>query len=180
MKADSPRDVHPIDFFVQKRLAETDLTPNAEADRATLLRRLSLDLTGLPPTPEQIDAFLADDSLDAYAKQVDRLLNSPQYGERWARWWLDAARYSDSDGYEKDLPRKQWPWRDWVIEALNNDLPYDQFIVEQLAGDLLPAAAQDERVATGFLRNGMVNEEGAIIAEEFRIEGLIDRIDCLG
>ncbi|MDG2207963.1 MAG: PSD1 and planctomycete cytochrome C domain-containing protein, partial [Pirellulales bacterium] len=180
VKADSPRDVHPIDFFVQKRLAETDLTPNAEADRATLLRRLSLDLTGLPPTPEQIDAFLADDTSDAYAKQVDRLLNSPQYGERWARWWLDAARYSDSDGYEKDLPRKQWPWRDWVIEALNNDLPYDQFIVEQLAGDLLPAAAQDERVATGFLRNGMVNEEGAIIAEEFRIEGLIDRIDCLG
>ncbi|MEC7696092.1 MAG: PSD1 and planctomycete cytochrome C domain-containing protein [Planctomycetota bacterium] len=180
VKAACPTDVHPIDFFVHQQLAATKLTPNPQADRATLLRRLSLDLTGLPPTPEQLDAFLADDAPDAYAKQVERLLQSPQYGERWARWWLDAARYSDSDGYEKDLPRKQWPWRDWVIEALNNDLPYDTFITEQLAGDLLPDAAQDEHVATGFLRNGMVNEEGAIIAEEFRMEGLIDRMDCLG
>ena len=180
VKAGCPNGVHPIDFFVKRQLATTDLVPSPRADRATLLRRLSLDLVGLPPTPEQLDAFLADNSPDAYEKQVEGLLQSPQYGERWARWWLDAARYSDSDGYEKDLPRKQWPWRDWVIEALNDDLPYDRFVIEQLAGDLVPDAAQAEHVATGFLRNGMVNEEGAVIAEEFRMEGLIDRMDCLG
>lgn len=179
-KAPHAANDHPIDFFVRQRQTNRGLTPNPTADRETLLRRLSLDLTGLPPSPEQIDAFLADQTPEAYQKQVDRLLASPQYGERWARWWLDAARYSDSDGYEKDLPRKQWPWRDWVIHAFNNDLPYDAFIVEQLAGDLLPDAEQNERVATGFLRNGMVNEEGAIIPEEFRIEALIDRMDCLG
>ncbi len=172
--------VHPIDFFVDQRRQQEGLAPNPVADRETLLRRLSLDLTGLPPTPEQIDQFLADNSSTAYQKQVERLLASPQYGERWARWWLDAARYADSDGYEKDLPRTQWPWRDWVIHALNKDLPYDEFIIHQLAGDLLPGAEQSERVATGFLRNGMVNEEGAIIPEEFRMEGLIDRMDCLG
>ncbi|MEK6249513.1 MAG: PSD1 and planctomycete cytochrome C domain-containing protein [Planctomycetales bacterium] len=171
---------HPIDYFVQARLRQEGLTPTAEEDRALLLRRLSLDLTGLPPTVEQLDAFLADKSSDAYENQVDRFLESPHYGERWARWWLDAARYADSDGYEKDLPRQQWPWRDWVIGALNRDLPYDQFIIEQIAGDLLPNATQDHRVATGFLRNSMVNEEGAIIAEEFRIEALVDRMDCIG
>lgn len=171
---------HPIDHFVQARLRQEGLTPAKQEDRALLLRRLSLDLTGLPPSVEQLDEFLADNSLDAYEKQVDRLLDSPHYGERWARWWLDAARYADSDGYEKDLPRQQWPWRDWVIGALNRDLPYNQFIIEQVAGDLLPEATQDQRVATGFLRNSMVNEEGAIIAEEFRIEGLVDRMDCLG
>ena len=169
-----------IDTFVGQRLKAEGLQPSPEADREMLLRRLSLDLTGLPPTIEEIDAFLNDTSADAYEKQVERLLASPHYGERWARWWLDAARYADSDGFEKDLPRQQWAWRDWVIESMNRDLPYDQFIVEQIAGDLLPDATQDQRVATGFLRNSMVNEEGAILAEEFRMEGLIDRMDCVG
>ena len=175
-----PTGHNPIDYLVRQRLAQEGLTPSPLADRTALLRRLSLDLTGLPPTIEEMDTFLADNSANAYQQQVERLLASPHYGERWARWWLDAARYADSDGYEKDLPRSQWPWRDWVINAFNRDLPYDQFITEQVAGDLLPDATQEQQVATGFLRNGMINEEGAIIAEEFRIEGLIDRMDCLG
>jgi hypothetical protein len=145
-----------------------------------LLRRLSLDLVGLPPSPQELDAFLNDPSPDAYEKQVDRLLASPHFGEKWARHWLDVARYADSNGYEKDMPRNQWAWRDWVINAINNDQPYDQFVVEQLAGDLLPNATQADRVATGFLRNGMVNEEGAILAEQFRMEGLFDRMDAIG
>ena len=169
-----------LDRFVLARLQKDGLSPSPEADRATLLRRLSLDLTGLPPSPQELDAFIADQAPDAYEKQVDRLLASEHYGEKWARHWLDAARYADSDGYEKDLPRKQHHWRDWVIRAFNRDLPYDQFVIEQLAGDLLPGATQDQRVATGFLRNGMVNEEGAIIAERFRLEGLFDRMDALG
>ena len=175
-----PANQNPIDYLVRQRLAKEGLSPSPLADRSALLRRLSLDLTGLPPTIEEMDAFLSDNSADAYQKQVERLLASPHYGERWARWWLDAARYADSDGYEKDLPRSQWPWRDWVINAFNRDLPYDQFITEQVAGDLLPDATQEQQVATGFLRNGMINEEGAINAEEFRMEGLIDRMDCLG
>lgn len=170
----------PIDAFVRARLELENIKPAPAADRPALLRRLSLDLTGLPPSPQELESFLNDSTPDAYSKQVDRLLASPHFGERWAQWWLDAARYSDSDGYEKDLPRQQWPWRDWVIQALNRDLPYDRFIVEQIAGDLLPNATQDQRTATGFLRNSMVNEEGAIIAEQFRTEGLIDRMDCLG
>lgn len=174
------KDRSPLDAFVRSRLDQEHLTPGTETDRASLLRRLSLDLTGLPPSLNELDAFLGDTAPDAYARQVERLLASPHYGERWAQWWLDAARYSDSDGYEKDLPRQQWPWRDWVIQALNRDLPYNQFVIEQVAGDLLPNATQDQRIATGFLRNSMVNEEGAIIAEQFRIEGLIDRMDCLG
>jgi hypothetical protein len=175
-----PADGHLVDTFVRARLKREKLSHAPEADRAVLLRRLSLDLIGLPPTIKELDAFLSDTSSDAYDKQVERLLASPHYGERWARWWLDAARYADSDGYEKDLPRQQWPWRDWVINALNHDMPYDRFIIEQFAGDLLPDATQDQRVATGFLRNSMVNEEGAIIAEEFRTEGVIDRMDCIG
>ncbi len=175
-----PQGEHVVDSFVHTKLKTEKLAPAPEAKRTALLRRLSLDLTGLPPTLQEVDAFLADKSPDAYEKQVERLLASPHYGERWARWWLDAARYADSDGYEKDLPRQQWAWRDWVIKAFNRDLPYDQFIIQQIAGDLLPNAGQDERVATGFLRNSMVNEEGAIIPEEFRIEGLVDRIDCVG
>ncbi len=171
---------HPIDKLVTARLAKEKLSLSRQADRATLLRRLSLDLTGIPPTPQELDNFLSDKSKDAYDKQVDRLLASPRFGEKWARHWLDAARYADSDGYEKDLPRRQSLWRDWVINAINRDLPYDQFIKEQLAGDLLPNATQDQKVATGFLRNGMVNEEGAIIAEQFRLEGLFDRMDCIG
>ena len=180
IRSEIPADGHLIDTHVRARLTQENLTPAPPADRAALLRRLSLDLIGLPPTIDEIDAFLADRSPQAYEKQVERLLASPHYGERWARWWMDAARYADSDGYEKDLPRKQWPWRDWVINSLNRDLPYDQFIIEQIAGDLLPDATQEQRVATGFLRNSMVNEEGAILAEEFRMEGLIDRMDCVG
>jgi len=127
-----------------------------------------------------VAAFLADESPNAFERQVDRLMASEHFGEKWARHWLDVARYADSDGYEKDLPRNQYLWRDWVINAINRDLPYDQFVIEQVAGDLLPDATQSQRVATGFLRNGMVNEEGAIIHEQFRMEGLFDRMDCLG
>ena len=169
-----------LDRFVLARLEKERLHPSSEAARAALLRRLSLDLTGLPPSPQELDAFLADTSADAYEKQADRLLTSPHFGEKWARHWLDVARYADSNGYEKDMPRSQWAWRDWVINAINRDMPYDRFVVEQLAGDLVPNATQDQRVATGFLRNGMVNEEGAILAEQFRMEGLFDRMDAIG
>jgi hypothetical protein len=169
-----------IDRFVHSRLEQEGLAPSRETDRSTLVRRLSLDLVGIPPSPEELKAFVQDASAEIYERQVDRLLASKHFGEKWARHWLDLARYADSDGYEKDLPRKQYLWRDWVINALNRDLPYNQFIIEQVAGDLLPDATQDNRVATGFLRNGMVNEEGAIIAEQFRLEGLFDRMDCLG
>ena len=131
---------NPIDAFVLAKLETESLQPSTEADRATLLRRVSLDLTGLPPTPAEVDAFVADTAPNAYEKQVDRLLASPHYGERWARHWLDAARYADSDGYEKDKPRFVWFYRDWVINAFNRDLPYDQFVIEQIAGDLLPNA----------------------------------------
>ena len=139
-----------IDRFVLKRLEQEKLSPSKEAAKETLLRRLSLDLIGLPPTIEELDTFLADKQPGAYERQVDRLLNSPHYGERWGRIWLDAARYADSDGFEKDMPRTVWFYRDWVINALNADLPYNQFIIEQIAGDLLPNATQDQIVATGF------------------------------
>jgi hypothetical protein len=171
---------NPIDAFLLARLDREGLKPLPEAERATLLRRASLDLTGLPPTPAELDAFLADRSPNAYEKEVDRLLTSPHYGERWARVWLDAARYADSNGYEKDAPRFVWFYRDWVINALNRDMPYNQFVVEQIAGDLLPNATQDQRVATGFLRNSMVNEEGGIDPEQFRMEAMCDRIDAIG
>jgi mono/diheme cytochrome c family protein len=171
---------NPIDAFILARLEKEGLKPAAEADRVTLLRRLSLDLTGLPPTIAEVDAFLGDKSADAYEKQVERLLKSPHYGERWGRHWLDAARYADSDGYEKDKLRLVWAYRDWVINAFNRDLPYDRFIIEQLAGDLLPGATQDQRVATGFLRNSMINEEGGIDPEQFRMEAMFDRMDAIG
>ncbi len=171
---------NPIDMFILARLEEEGLKPSREADRVTLLRRLSLDLIGLPPTPEEVDAFLKDNSPKAYEKQVDRLLNSPHYGERWGRIWLDAARYADSDGYEKDKQRKVWFYRDWVIDSLNQDKPYDQFIIEQIAGDLLPNAKQEQIVATGFLRNSMINEEGGIDPEQFRMEAMFDRMDAIG
>ena len=170
----------PIDAFVLARLEKEGLAPAPEADKATLLRRVSLDLTGLPPTLQELDAFLADKAPDAYAKQVERLLASPHYGERWARHWLDAARYADSDGFEKDKPRFAWAYRDWVINAINADLPYDRFIIEQIAGDQLPNAAQDQVVATGFLRNSMINEEGGIDPEQFRMEAMFDRMDAIG
>src|SRR5262249_23959801 len=171
---------NPVDAFVLARLDRASMQPSPEADRATLLRRASLNLTGLPPTPAELDAFLADQSPNAYEKQVDRLLASPHYGERRARVWLDAARYADSNGYEKDAPRFVWFYRDWVIQALNRDLSYDRFVIEQIAGDLLPNATQDHRVATGFLRNSMINEEGGIDPEQFRMEAMYDRIDAIG
>jgi hypothetical protein len=169
-----------IDRFVLARLEREGLKPSPEADRVTLIRRLSLDLTGLPPTPDEVDAFLADRSPDAYGRLADRLLASPHYGEKWARHWLDAARYADSDGFEKDKSRQVWFYRDWVIKAFNRDLPYNEFIVEQIAGDLLPHATQDQRVATGYLRNSMLNEEGGIDPEQFRMEAMFDRMDAIG
>lgn len=170
----------PIDHFVLARLDAENLKPSTEADKITLLRRLSLDLIGLPPMPEEVDAFLADKSPDAYAKQVERLLASPHYGEKWGRHWLDAARYADSDGFEKDKTRNVWFYRDWVVKAFNEDMPYDKFITKQLAGDLLPDATQDDIVATGFLRNSMNNEEGGIDPEQFRMEAMFDRMDAIG
>ncbi|MHB8519628.1 MAG: DUF1549 and DUF1553 domain-containing protein [Limisphaerales bacterium] len=170
----------PVDNFVLARLEREQLQPSPEADRVTLLRRLSLDLVGLPPTIAEVDAFLADRSPEAYARQVERLLNSPHYGERWGRRWLDAARYADSDGFEKDKPRFIWAYRDWVINAFNRDLPYDRFIIEQVAGDQMPHPTQDDLVATGFLRNAMLNEEGGVDPEQFRMEAMFDRMDCIG
>ncbi len=170
----------PIDRFIRAELDRRGLSPSPEADRVTLLRRASLDLIGLPPTPEEVDAFLADDSPDAYERQVDRLLASPHYGERWGRLWLDLARYADSNGYSIDAPRSIWKYRDWVVDALNRDLPYDRFIVDQLAGDLLEEATLDQRVATGFHRNTMINQEGGIDKEQFRVESVIDRANTTG
>jgi len=170
----------PVDAFVVARLEKENLKPSAEAERVTLLRRVHLDLTGLPPTLAEVDAFLADKSKDAYAQVVEKLLASPHYGERWGRHWLDAARYADSDGYEKDMSREMWPYRDYVVSAFNRDLPYNQFIIEQIAGDQLPNASQDQVVATGFLRNSMVNMEGAIDPEQFRMEAMFDRMDAIG
>jgi len=171
---------NPIDAFILARLQKEGLQPSPEADRVTLLRRWSLDLVGLPPSIAEVDAFLADDTPDANDQQVDRLLDSPHYGERWGRLWLDAARYADSDGYEKDKSRQVWAYRDWVVAALNRDMPYDRFIVEQIAGDLLPGASQHQLVATGFLRNSMINEEGGIDPEQFRMEAMFDRMDAIG
>lgn len=171
---------NPLDAFISAKLAAEKLRPSPPADKPTLLRRLSLDLIGLPPTPEELDAFLADKSADAWSKQVERLLASPHYGERWGRLWLDAARYADSDGYEKDKRRLVHFYRDWVIAAFNRDLPYDRFIIEQLAGDQLPGATQDQFVATGFLRNSMLNEEGGVHPEQFRMEAMFDRMDAVG
>jgi hypothetical protein len=171
---------NPIDAFIRARLEKARLTPSPEADRVTLLRRLALDLTGLPPTPEEIDAFANDDHADAYERQVDRLLASPHYGERWGRHWLDLARYADSNGYSIDSPRTIWPYRDWVIAALNRDLPFNRFTIEQLAGDLLPNAATEQKVATGFHRNIPINEEGGIDPEQFRVEAVVDRVNTTG
>ena len=170
----------PIDRFILARLEAEGLRPSPEADRVTLIRRLSLDLVGLPPAVPQVDAFHVDKRAGAYDELVERLLESPHYGERWGRIWLDAARYADSDGYEKDKPRQVYFYRDWVIGALNRDLPYNRFIIEQIAGDQLPGATQDQIVATGFLRNSMINEEGGVDPEQFRMEAMFDRMDCIG
>jgi hypothetical protein len=166
----------PIDAFILSKLEAAGLSPSPEADRHTLARRVSLDLVGLPPTPAELDAFINDQSPDAYERFVDRLLASPRYGERWARRWLDLARYADTNGYEKDRVRSIWPYRDWVIAALNADKPYDQFSIEQLAGDMLPKAGMAERVATGFHRNTMINEEGGVDPLEFRYHAVADRV----
>jgi len=171
---------HPVDRFVQVRLKDEGLNPSPPAERATLIRRVSLDLTGLPPTPEAVAAFEKDGRADAYERLVDGLLASPHYGERWGRWWLDQARYSDSNGYSIDAPRQIWKFRDWVVEAFNADMPFDQFTIEQLAGDLLPEATEAQRIATGFHRNTQINQEGGIDKEQFRIDSVFDRVATTG
>ena len=168
---------NPIDTFVLARLEAEGIAPSAEADKTTLIRRVTLDLTGLPPTPQEVDSFLADESADAYERVVDRLLRSPRYGERMAVRWLDAARYADTSGYQTDGIRTMWRWRDWVIEAFNGNMPFDQFTIEQLAGDMLPAATLEQRIATGFNRNHRGNAEGGIIPEEYAVEYVVDRVD---
>ncbi len=168
---------NPIDAFVRARLDKEGLKPSPEADRVTLLRRLSFDLTGLPPSLAEIDAYLADKSPRAYEKQVDRLLASPRHAERMAMQWLDLARYADTHGYHIDSHRDMWPWRDWLIRAFAANLPFDRFVTEQLAGDLLPKPTRDQLVATGFNRNHMINFEGGAIAEEYQVEYVMDRVD---
>ncbi|WPP48455.1 DUF1553 domain-containing protein [Catalinimonas niigatensis] len=166
-----------IDKFVLQRLQEEELQPSSRADKATLLRRVSLDLSGLPPTPTELEAFLADSSAQAYEKVVDRLLASPRYGERWTAMWMDLARYADSKGYEKDGHRNIWKYRDWVIRSFNEDKPFDQFTIEQLAGDLLPNPTDEQLIATAFHRNTMNNDEGGTDDEEFRVASVIDRVN---
>ncbi len=168
---------NPIDAFVLARLEQEKIKPSPQADRYTLVRRLSLDLLGLPPTVEEVEAFVNDKSPDAYEKVVDRILASPHFGERWGRHWLDMARYADSDGYEKDRARPfAYVYRDWVIKAINDDMPFDQFSIEQLAGDLLPKATHEQIVATGFHRQTLTNTEGGVDQEEFRTKAVVDRV----
>jgi hypothetical protein len=174
--ANDSMSLHPIDAFIAARLGQEGLAPRPEADRERLLRRVTFDLTGLPPTMEEVDAFLADTSSNAYETVVDRLLASRHHGERMAVAWLDAARYGDTSVFHADGPRDMWPWRDWVIEAFNKNMPYDQFTVEQLAGDLLPDAGPSQRIATGFNRNNATTDEGGAIDEEFRVEYAVDRV----
>ena len=169
-----------IDLFIDADLAGRGMTRSPAADRATLARRAALDLVGVPPRPAEADAFAADPAPDAYGRYIDRLLASPRYGERWARPWLDLARYSDTNGYEKDRQRSIWPYRDWVVRALNANLPYDEFSVLQLAGDLIPGAGVDGKVAAGFHRNTMLNEEGGIDPLQFRHEAVVDRVAVTG
>jgi mono/diheme cytochrome c family protein len=169
---------NPIDRFILARLEKEGLKPSAEADKTTLLRRVTYDLTGLPPTLADIDSFLADKSPDAYERRVDALLQSPRYGERMAVPWLDASRYADTHGYHIDSLRGMWPWRDWVIAAFNRNLPFDQFVIEQLAGDLLPNPTRDQKIASGFNRNHMINFEGGAIAEEYQVEYVMDRVEA--
>jgi hypothetical protein len=187
---------NPIDHFVLARLEAAGMKPSPQADPYTLVRRVHLDLIGIPPTPEEVDAFVTEyeaeagvparapnaqrPTPDAYSRLVDRLLASPHYGERWARRWLDLARYADTNGYEKDRPRSVWPYRDWVINALNADMPFDRFTIEQLAGDMLPNATLEQRIATGFHRNTMLNEEGGIDPLEFRFHAMADRVATTG
>lgn len=169
-----------IDHFIRAKLQEVGLEPSPVADKERLIRRVSFDLTGLPPRLEQVDAFLKNDSPDAYEKLVDELLASPSYGERWANYWLDVSRYGDTHGYQDDLPRVMWPWRDWVIHAFNENLPYDKFVTWQLAGDLLPDATREQILATGFNRNHKITQEGGAIPEEYRNEYVVDRTNTFG
>ena len=169
-----------IDFFVLKKMEEKGLSPNEEADKERLLRRISFDITGLPPTPGMIDSFVNDADPNAYEKMIDILMSRPAYGERMAIPWLDVARYADSHGYQDDNYRSQWPWRDWVIYAFNNNLSYDKFITWQLAGDLLPNPTREQILATGFNRNHKITEEGGVIDEEYRVEYVVDRTNTFG
>jgi hypothetical protein len=171
---------NPIDQFIRARLEQENLTPSPEADRATLIRRVALDLTGLPPSATEVAEVLNDVWPAAYERLVERLLASPHYGERWGRHWLDVARYADSNGYSIDAPRSVWKYREWVIQSLNRDLPYEQFVIEQLAGDLLPQATIEQQIATGFHRNTQINQEGGIDPEQFRVESIIDRVNTTG
>ena len=166
-----------IDKFILRKLEEKGLSPSEKASPDVLMRRLSIDLTGLPPTDQLIERFTANPSDSLYEVIVDEMLASPKYGEHWASMWLDLARYADSKGYEKDRPRIIWPYRDWVIKAFNRDMPFDQFTIEQLAGDLLPGATPDQLIATAFHRNTVSNDEGGTDNEEFRIASLIDRVN---
>jgi len=169
-----------IDRFILSRLERERIAPSPEADKLTLLRRVHLDLTGLPPTPAEIGQFRNDPSPTAYESAVDRLLASPHYGERWARHWLDQARYADSDGGSRDEPRQIWKYRDWVVEALNRDMPFDQFVIEQLAGDLLPQATESQMIATGFNRNSLLQIEAGTDREQYRVDAVADRVDTTG
>ncbi len=169
----------PIDALVIEKMKTAGFTLSAEADKETLLRRVSLDLTGLPPTPEELDAFLTDQAMGAYERQVDRLLASPRYGERMSVRWLDLARYGDTNGYLHDVLRTGWPWRDWVIKAFNEDMPFDRFVIEQIAGDLLPSATPEQNLATGFCRNHLITTEGGTIAEEYLNEYAADRVQTV-
>jgi hypothetical protein len=169
-----------IDRFILARLEREGLTPSAEADRITLLRRVTLDLTGLPPTPAEVDAFLADNRPDAYERAVDRLLASSRYGEHMARYWLDAARYGDTHGLHLDNYREMWPYRDWAVRAFNNNLPFDDFLIEQLAGDLLPSPSEDQLMASGFNRSHVSTNEGGVIPEEVYVNNVVDRVDTFG
>ncbi|XZE45379.1 PSD1 and planctomycete cytochrome C domain-containing protein [Pirellulaceae bacterium SH467] len=174
---------NPIDAFIHQKLAQQSIEPSNRANAETLIRRVYLDLIGLPPTPAEIENFKADYAsrgLKAYTERVEQLLENPHYGEKWGRWWLDQARYADSHGYSIDAPRSIWPYRDWVIQALNRDMPFDQFTVEQIAGDLLPQATSSQIVATGFHRNTQINQEGGVDPEQFRIESVFDRVATTG
>ena len=168
---------NPIDAFILSRLEKEDLQPANEADKRTLIRRLSLDLTGLPPTREEIHQFLADDSPEAYEKVIDAFMAKPEYGEHFARFWLDVARYGDTHGLHLDNYREMWPYRDWVIAAFNKNMPFDQFTTEQLAGDLLPEPTLEQQIATGFNRCHVTTSEGGSIDEEYYVQYAIDRAD---
>ena len=166
-----------VDNFIAERLAKDGLQPSPEADRRTLIRRVALDLTGLPPTPEEVNAFLSDPTADAYERLVDRMLEKQTFGEHWARMWLDLARYADSAGYADDPLRSIWAYRDYVIKSFNNNKPFDQFTIEQMAGDLLPNPTEEQVVATAFHRNTMTNSEGGTQDEEFRAVAVVDRVN---